>query len=251
VELDETVSLAGAEGIDLDLPLAGIASRSGALIIDLVLQIVAFFVLGFVASFFTSDEGDGAGVALVSIGAFAVLFAYPIVADAFFGRTLGKAALGLAVVRTDGAPITFLASAIRNLVRAIDLLPGGYLVGLIAVLASKQNQRLGDMAAGTLVVRRQREQQVVGGPAAFDPLFGQLPPAPPDEIAAWDTSAVTAEEVAAVRAFLGRRHQIDAGHRHQLADALARALVPKVAGVPLDGGPEAFLERVAYARALR
>jgi uncharacterized RDD family membrane protein YckC len=247
VELDEKLTLAAPEGIDLDLVLAGIGSRAGALFLDTLVQMLATLILLWVAGMFVD-----AGVALAAVGLFMVVFGYPILSETFAkGQTLGKKALGIAVVRTDGSPVTFLAATIRNVMRLIDLLPGAYTVGLVAMLATKRCQRLGDLVAGTIVVRRGREQFHAGGALGFDPLWGQLPPEPPPEIATWDTSAVTAEEVAAIRAFLTRRLQLDPVHRHQLANSLAHQVLPKVAGIPMDGGPEALLERVAYARAFR
>ncbi len=247
MELDETLTLAAPEGIDLDLVLAGIGSRSAALVLDTLVQFVATLILFSVASQF-----ENSGVALAAVGLFMVVFGYPILMEAFAkGQTLGKKAMGIAVARADGSPVTFLSATIRNVMRLIDLLPGAYTVGLIAVLATKRNQRLGDLVAGTIVIRRGREQHQAGGPLGFDPLWGQLPPEPPPEIATWDTSAVTADEVAAIRAFLTRRHQLDPVHRHQLANSLAHQVLPKVAGIPTDGGPEVLLERVAYARAFR
>lgn len=247
VELDDTVTLAGAEGIDLDLVLAGIGSRSAALLIDLVVQTLPLIVVAFVARQFAN-----AGVALVAITAFLVLFGYPTLMEAFAGgRTLGKMALGIAVVAADGTPVTFVAATIRNVVRVIDLLPGVYTVGLVAVLATRRSQRLGDLAAGTLVVRRARAQSGVGGPVPYAAGWDGAPPQPSAEIASWDTSALSLDEVAAVRAFLGRRQSLDAAHRSQIADTLARQILPKVAGIPLDGGPELLLERIAYARAFR
>jgi uncharacterized RDD family membrane protein YckC len=72
------------------------------------------------------------------------------------GRSLGKLAAGLRVVRDGGLPITFRASAVRNLLRIVDYLPTSYLVGLISVVVSPEGKRLGDLAAGTLVVRLDR-----------------------------------------------------------------------------------------------
>lgn len=245
------MTLAGAEGIDLDLVLAGIGSRGAALMLDSVVQFVALIVLGFVSAQF-----ENAGVALLAIGIFGIVFGYSILMEAFAGgRTIGKMAVGIAVVRADGTPVTFLAATIRNVVRVIDLLPGVYTVGLISLLVTKRCQRLGDLAAGTIVVRPVRRTAQVGYDAGFGMQRGVgapsgVPQAPP-EIATWDTSALSLDEVAAVRAFLSRRHQVAFAHRAQIAQTLAQQLLPKVAGIPLDGGPELFLERIAYARAFR
>ena len=251
----------GAEGIDLDVTLAGLGSRSGAAAIDLVLQTLAIFLIASVSSMF----GD-AGAAVSLTAAFLLVIGYPVVAETLSnGQTIGKRILGIAVVKSSGTPVTFLAALIRNVLRVIDALPGTYLVGAVSIFASARNQRIGDMAAGTIVVHRQRAgSHLVGGygasavgpgervdhsaaPGGWVPGTTVAPVLSP-EVAGWDVSAVTTEEVAAVRSFLIRRHQLDATHRADLAQTLAFQILPKVAGVPLEGGPEHFLERIAAAR---
>jgi uncharacterized RDD family membrane protein YckC len=248
----------GAEGLDLDVTLAGLGSRTGAAVLDLLIQAVLLFVVGFLGAIF----GD-AGVAIIAVGSFLVIFGYPVVGETFAdGQTPGKRLLGLAVVRLDGSPVTFLASVVRNVVRIVDVLPGTYLVGAVAIMATGRNQRVGDLAAGTIVVHRVRAgTHLVGGyagafgggatpsPGGVAPVPGSsLPPVLSPEVAGWDVAAVSVDEVAAIRSFLARRHTLDPAHRANLAQTLAFQILPKVAGVPLDGGPEHFLERIAAAR---
>ncbi len=242
MEIDDRYMLASAEGIDLDLRLAGIGSRGTAFLVDLALQAVALLVAGLVG-------GAGLGAAFFAIAAFLILLGYPIVAEAFAGgRTIGKALLRVAVVRVDGTPISFLDSVVRNILRFVDALPGTYFVGMAAVLVTARNQRLGDLAAGTIVVHRGALSTGAGSrPGGRAAGVAELPP----EAAGWDVAAVTADEVAAVRSFLVRRGELDAAHRANLAQTLAFQLLPKVAGVPLEGGPEQFLERVVAAKAAR
>ena len=247
MELDDKLTLAGAEGIDIDLVLAGIGSRAAALFLDSIIQFGGLLFVAWVGAQFTNS-----GIALVAVAGFLALFGYPTLMEAFAGgRTVGKMALGIAVVRDDGTPVTFLAAVIRNVMRLIDLLPGVYTVGAVAVFFTKRSQRLGDLVAGTLVVRRAKAQATVGGVVPYDAGWGGVLPQAPPEIATWDTSQLTLDEVAAVRAFLGRRHELGPQHRNQIGQMLAGQLLPKVAGIPLDGGPELFLERIAYARAFR
>lgn len=245
MEIDDRLTLANAEGIDLDLRLAGIGSRGVALIVDLVLQTVVLFLAGLVASAF-----DSWGVAFFAIVAFLVLLGYPILAEGLAGgRTFGKALMQIAVVSTDGTPITFLAAVIRNVVRLVDSLPGTYFVAIASALSTRRSQRVGDLAAGTIVIHRGR---IGGSRASLGPAAAaHEAPQPLEGTEGWDVSAVTADEVAAVRSFLGRRAQLDPGHRSNLAQTLAFQLMPKVAGVPLEGGPEAFLERVVAAKLSR
>jgi hypothetical protein len=157
------------------------------------------------------------------------------------GRTPGKRLNGMRVVRSGGEPVGFLTSAIRNVLRVVDFLPFAYVIGAASILATRQNQRLGDMAAGTLVVRDRAAKA-----APHSPATGAA-----DETAAWDTSAITAEEVAAVRRFLERRHEIEAGARSELARTFAARLWPKVAGAPERLDAERFLTLLVAAKTAR
>lgn len=233
------MTLANAEGIDLDLSLAGIGSRGSAVLIDLVLQSLAVVVILAVGFAY-----GGLGSAFAAIFSFLILLGYPILAEAFAsGRTVGKAVMRIAVVSVDGTPVTFLAAVIRNVIRVVDLLPGAYFVGMVSVLVTERNQRLGDLAAGTIVVH-------VGRRGAIDPGLGMVGTLPPESVG-WDVSAVTADEVAVVRSFLIRREELDPRHRVDLAQTLAFQILPKVAGVPLEGGPELFLERIVAVKMTR
>jgi len=241
VELEDRLTVASAEGIDLDLSLAGISSRAAAFLTDLIIESLALFLVFAVGSSF----GD-LGVAFSAIAFFMIFFGYPTLAETFAGgRTLGKALFKIHAVSIDGGPLTFLSAAIRNIVRVIDALPGVYLVGLISIVATKKNQRVGDLAANTLVIHKVRPT-VPGRAGAWDlPAFAAV------DTSNWDVTSVTAEEVAAVRSFLMRRGQLDPSSRANLAQTLAFQLLPKVAGVPLEGGPEVFLERVVTAKSQR
>jgi uncharacterized RDD family membrane protein YckC len=130
----------------------GVGRRAVAIIIDAVL----LFIVGYLIALATGGTtGEGytlnGGPAFVF---FAIAIAYYIVMEKMWGATLGKKAMGLKVVKEDGAPLDWQASIVRNIMRIID----GfclYLVGAIAVWVSKKKQRLGDMAAHTLVVKAQ------------------------------------------------------------------------------------------------
>ena len=103
-------------------------------------------------------DADGfAAFAVMGVTFFSLLFVYPLAFElAAGGRTPGKRWSSLRVVCDNGSPVTFRASALRNLLRLVDMLPGLYLVGAIAIFATRSNQRLGDLAAGTIVVREPR-----------------------------------------------------------------------------------------------
>ena len=123
--------------------------------------------------------------------------------------------------------------------RFVAALIDGILLGIVTILATRQNQRLGDVAAGTLVVRERTEQ----------PSLRQLPMQQPvPSTNAWDVTGVSADELAAVRSFLARRYELTAEARYRLAADLAGALRPKVVGAPENLGSEAFLEKLAVAK---
>jgi uncharacterized RDD family membrane protein YckC len=242
--VQETLRISTPEGVSLELPLAGLGSRFTALLVDALLQAVAFTAL--IVVLMLADTGGYAAAALVALAAFTLLFAYPVAFELQAeGRTPGKRWSSLRVVCDDGSPVTFRASALRNILRLVDVLPALYLVGTVAIFATRNNQRLGDLAAGTLVVREPRAGAVVVHPPAapLDPDAGELP--------AWDVGGLSGAELAALRRFLERRDALDEAPRRLLARDLADRLRPSVAGVGGDLPPEQFLELIAALRRIR
>lgn len=242
---DDRVTIATPEGLDLEIVLAGLGSRFGATLLDLTIQFGAIIALAMALGL----GGDsGYVIAAYFVLVFLVLFAYDIVFETWNqGRTIGKIAAGIRVVRANGQPINFLTSAVRNLIRIVDFLPAFYTIGMIAVVLTPKNQRLGDLAANTYVVRERRARAPV-------PARGWAPPATAEApFMTWDVSAVTADEVATVRRFLERRHGLDPAARAQLAWDLATRLRAKVAGVTDHNAPtpESFLEGLAAAKSAR
>lgn len=99
-------------------------------------------------------EGSLAGAAVAFVGlATAVGTVYHVLLEGLFGQTVGKAAVGIAVVRDDGSDCTVRSAAVRTALRVVDALPVGYLLGLLCIAVTERRQRLGDLAAGTVVVR--------------------------------------------------------------------------------------------------
>jgi hypothetical protein len=199
--------------------------------------------------FLSDGFGTGANgaAAIYAVVFFLFFWGYDVAFEVLAsGRTPGKRWNGLRVVRSEGQPIGFLASATRNLLRLIDWLPSAYLVGIVSILATGKNQRLGDIVAGTVVVREHRAG--VGSPRTAAPVYAASTGA---SSAAWDVSAITAEEIAAVRSFLERRSDIDWNARNELATTIAARLRPKVAGVPDQLRSEEFLEQLSVAKARR
>ncbi|MGH2750497.1 MAG: RDD family protein [Actinomycetota bacterium] len=244
---EDRVSISTPEGVAIDLTLAGIGSRFVAGLVDALIKGVAILIL-VVATIMLSgaDAGGGAlAAALAAIVIFLINIAYDILFEVLAsGRTPGKRMNGIRVVGENGQPVTFVASAVRNLMRLVDMLPVGYLAGAVTILATSRNQRLGDLAAGTLVVRDRRARHEV--PWALPPS-----PVPSHVLQTWDVSAVTGEELAAARAFLARRYELTGQARHQLAEDLATALRARVAGGHSHLGPEDFLAALVAAKTAR
>jgi uncharacterized RDD family membrane protein YckC len=241
VEYEDRISVVTPEGITLELTLAGVGSRFTALLLDWAVRIALLVAMVIVTGVWGDDAPGPTAVGAV-LWTFLVVFAYDVLFETLAsGRTPGKRWTGLRVVMAGGGPVGFLASTIRNLLRIIDFLPVWYGVGIVAVLASRRNQRLGDMAAGTLVVRERRV--VAPAPAVRE--------APAADTSHWDVSAVTMDEVATVRRFLDRRPQLTPEARARLAAELARRLRPKVVGPSEEAGDEEFLEAVTAAKSAR
>jgi uncharacterized RDD family membrane protein YckC len=138
---------------------AGIGSRFLALLLDSLLVgfvagllvVAPMFVLGF------GSDGGGAVfglMAVLQLLSLVLVVGYFFVLEAVYGYTLGKYVLGIVVTRDDGTPIGWSESIIRNLLRIVDALPTLYLLGAILVLVTDDEQRLGDIAANTVVVKR-------------------------------------------------------------------------------------------------
>jgi uncharacterized RDD family membrane protein YckC len=239
---EDRLTIDTPEGVPLELTLAGVGSRFASALLDYILQIVILVALALVLGY---GAGLSPGSSALSsagwiVGFFLVFWGYDVAFEVLnSGRTPGKAANGLRVVLESGAPVTFVPSANRNVMRIIDLIPGNYLVGVTSILVTKKNQRLGDLAGGTLVIRESRKLP----PEVQLRTSVQAP--------AWDTSAVNQQELDAVAAFLARRHELANGARIEIAAELAGRLRPKVGGDVGKGYDEIFLERLVAAKQAR
>lgn len=141
------------EGVEIGLRVAGPVPRLFAAAIDLVIRVVAYFVLAIPASLL----GDG-GVGLLLVGMFLMEWFYPVLFEVRRGgATPGKRRLGLLVLHRDGTPVGWMGSIVRNLLRFADFLPAAYGFGIASMLIDRDFRRLGDLAAGTVVVHREPE----------------------------------------------------------------------------------------------
>lgn len=134
--------------MELRLPVAGLAARAIAWLIDGGIKLVVIWVLALILSF-VGRFGWG----LMYAGLFAALWFYNVLFEVLnHGATPGKKAVDIRVVNINGTPVGWSGSLLRNLIRFVDVLPGVYLFGCISVLLSEKFQRIGDLAAGTIVV---------------------------------------------------------------------------------------------------
>jgi len=220
------------ERVSLEYGIAGVGSRGGASIVDTTIQLVALVVLGLGLVGLTAlSGGTVAGsviLALAVLGLFVVSSGYYILFEILWnGQTPGKRLVGLRVIRESGYPLRPVDAAIRNVVRIVDWLPIGYGIGVLVMLLNSRAKRLGDFAAGTIVVRE----------GSFRPITisGETPA---------KSFTLSAADATLVRDFLIRRASMDSQARSQLAHRLAVALSQRYA-IPIDDqDPEALLERL-------
>ena len=152
---DTDLVVATPERVSFDFQIAGLGTRAIAQIIDLLIVAVvevAVIFFGIAAGTVTNSE-TVSGLVLI-VFSFLNVFGYFWVSEALWsGQTIGKKAFRLRAVGDRGEPLTFMQAGIRNIVRIVDFLPYGYGVGMIVLFANGKGKRLGDLAAGTLVVK--------------------------------------------------------------------------------------------------
>lgn len=240
MDLEQTVTITTPEGVRLDLTVAGMGSRIAAATIDFVLESVVLIVALLAVGAFASDTDSSALlIGLFSLLGLLVFFGYPILTEVLWeGKSVGKAVVGLRVVRTDGGGVGFVASLIRNVLRLIDFIPSFYGVGFVVAMISKKGQRLGDLAADTLVVKLQPGTRKAERRRPYTLAL------PPPATVPWDVSAVTAEELAALRHYAERRQSIELTNRARLADTLYDKLKDKVVPTSRLTSKEAFLLQI-------
>lgn len=204
--LDTAREIPTPEGIELNLRLAGPVARALAWAVDLLVRAAVFGVLGIPLGML-GNVGGG----LYLILWFGLEWLYPTVFEVYFGgATPGKRALALIVLHSDGTPVGLPASLTRNLLRAVDFLPFLYGFGLLTMVLSRDFQRLGDIAGGTVVVYRE---------IAFQ--HGAIPPAVPMQPA----MPLSAAEQRTLLDLAARSQVLTAERAQELA-----ALAPRLTG---------------------
>lgn len=155
-KLDTTYIINTPEGIEIELSVAGPVARALAWATDFAIRALVYVAIVFATLTFIAPADDDSSFAFVvgvySIMAFILEWIYPTLFEAFTGTTPGKKLLRLRVIQDNGTPVTLPSSIIRNFLRAADFLPLFYATGLVAMANNSAFKRLGDLAAGTLVV---------------------------------------------------------------------------------------------------
>jgi uncharacterized RDD family membrane protein YckC len=233
VPLDVMVRLETPERIAFDYPLGGVFRRFTAYLIDSCLM--SILVAGALAVSMVVSFGSVSGVGPALVAYFLITWGYGAFCEGVFsGQTPGKRFLALRVVSDFGVPITGAQAVLRNLVRAVDgLVPFCFLLGLSSMLLTKKFQRLGDLAAGTMVIVEERLPRV-GLVRAKDPRVLSLLDRLPVRIAAGSNLA------RALSDYVQRRHRFGHAIREEIAEPLARPLRARF-GLPSSVAADAVL----------
>ncbi len=195
--LDTLREVQTPEGIDLHLPAAGLVPRALAWLIDALIRGAIYMVLAMVLVF------GKTGIGLFLLATFIMEWFYPVLFEVLRqGQTPGKRVHGIAVINDDGTPVNWSASLIRNLLRVVDFLPVMYVFGVISILLTRDFKRLGDLAAGTLVV-----YQATVIVAATTPEVDSVRP----------PFALSLDEQQAIIAFAERAESLTDERNHELA----------------------------------
>lgn len=212
------------ENVTFEFELAGVASRALAWVIDVVVMFVLIAVSVQLIGQLVTVAG-GFAAALLFIAIFLVQWWYGALLEWWWGgQTVGKRIVGLRTLSEHGVRIGFLQSVIRNLVRMIDLLPGLYLVGGTSALVDGHARRLGDLAAGTIVVRERRTP----APSVVVPHSERYNSFVDDPSIALAVRRITAPERDAMVALSLRREQLPIAVRRELFARLAAHLEDRV-----------------------
>jgi uncharacterized RDD family membrane protein YckC len=255
---NETLTIKTPEQIGFKYILAGLGSRATAFIVDTVfraLLILFIFVLtGLVEKWLPALDPTGFLAALSKNWVLALgVLAYGVIDLGYFlifeavwsGQTPGKRLQKLRVIKVNGQPIGWLESGLRNILRAVDMLLGFYPLGLMVMFLSQRSQRIGDYAAGTVVIVERRRNVPMDRTRLRSTAKLSLPDI---EL---HLSTLDPEQYQLLRSFLQRREQMDQSHRRKLASLLAQRLMERWGIKPSPHiTNESFLEEVvgAYER---
>lgn len=244
-KLDLPAELVTGEAVILELRPSSFASRALAIALDLLILLATAWFVGFAVLSLAFTLDSAAGAALFLVTEVMILVGVPVTVETLTrGRSVGKLATGLRVVRDDGGPIRFRHALIRGLLGVLEFYISYGSIPLIVSLTSKRGKRVGDILAGTYVVRAR-------GGQPLPPPVGM-----PPELAGWafhaDIGRIPDQLAMAVRQFLSRVDALHPASRQRLAVELATQLAGYIAPPPPTGVyPERFLAAVMAERRRR
>jgi len=230
------------EQVHLEFVLAGLGSRFMAVFLDTLIQIIVFLIVIFSAIAWSRIKffGDTTPLwitALAIILLFCLYWGYYAAFEILWkGQTPGKKWAGIRVIKDSGRPINAFEAISRNLLRAVDWLPGLYGVGVVTMLLNDKHRRLGDFVAGTLVVHETSDRE----PQVF------FSGAPLGDFAIPQAAELTLQEAELIETFLARRLDIPGDVRNSNAQRIAQMISTRL-NIPLEARPgndEQFLELV-------
>jgi uncharacterized RDD family membrane protein YckC len=249
------------ELVSIEMSIAGIGSRFIAILVDYLIWTTGIIILAILmaiilpALHFAGGVSENWALGIVILIVFLLQWGYFALFEAFSnGRTPGKRVAKIHVIHRSGRAISFVESLARNLVRFVDYLPSFYTVGVVAIFLSRQNQRLGDMVAGTLVVRDRAIESPhwgeLGSRTITAPAFAAAALAPPHlsvQLPAPKVARLSTADIEVLEGFFARRLDMDLTTRAALAERMASALCAK-SGLEIPAGisVETFLEAVAH-----
>lgn len=262
----DQLNIATPELVDIEMSLAGIGSRFIALLVDYLIWGAGFLVLSVLLAIFLKPGSlaftgvpEQWAIAAVIFIIFLLNWGYFTLFEAFWnGQTPGKRVARIRVIQRSGRAIGLFESMARNLVRYVDQIPFFYAVGVIAMFVTRQHQRLGDLAAGTLVVRDREVESPLWGDSGARTFTSQIfaPSAPVPEphtaltLPATGIAKLSAADLGVLEGFFSRRLDMSLSTRQALALRIASAIQAKSGLEPPAGASiETFLE--ATARQLR
>jgi uncharacterized RDD family membrane protein YckC len=236
-----TEGIVTPEAIVLELETAGVASRVLAGLIDLLVQVGLLFVGLVLMALFRVTFGidsESATLTAAAILVAGVMLGYPVLLETIGrGRTIGKRALGLRAVTVEGTPITFRHATLRTMGGLVDrYLPPGGITGALFVLGTRRRQRIGDLLAGTVVIR---DPERTALPRA---IWFPVPHGYEAYAATIDPTPITSDQYTLIRAFVLRARELTVDARFSIAEHLADRTAAHVGHVrPRQVHPETFL----------
>ena len=249
------------EQVDLRFPVAGMGSRFVAILIDHLIQFGVYVLIAVAIAIVISGTPDALKVkaeldtaakwliAVVVFVNFLLIWGYFALFEAFWhGQTPGKRAMKLRVIKDNGRQITLFEALARNLLRIVDYLPSLYLAGVITMLCNRKNKRLGDFAAGTLVVHELVvDDHFAGAFSSGGDFFDRSAAKSETELPADAVARLDSADLHVIETFFARALDLNLQTRAAMAERIAQRMATKMRIALPEGNPERQLEAMAKA----